>query len=252
MLNALHSRWLPPTQAARLFGKLDFLNQTLFGKVGRVGLLPVKKRQYETTSEMTFELESALWWLLQIIIVCPPRQLRLDPDASGCVHLYTDGSSDPNRQPQHDIGALLVLPRPPYFLYTHAAVPDELVAKWLPRKNYIQLVELFAGPVAWDTFAPELTGVNVVHWVDNNSALGALVKGYSNVEDSVRLIGDYWIRVAKARAQCYIDRVESKSNPSDEPSRMKFDGLLTELRAKHVPANLSSYPDGGSSQSPTE
>ena len=48
------------TQAGKLFGKLDFINQEIFGKVGRVGLLPIKQRQYEFTGEVTFELEAAL------------------------------------------------------------------------------------------------------------------------------------------------------------------------------------------------
>eukprot|EP00973_Karenia_brevis_P083216 11538461-Karenia_brevis.AAC.1 len=139
MFRAIRDRKLTPTQAARLFGKLDFLNQSLFGKVGRVGLLPIKRRQYESSSSLTFALESALWWLLQIIIVCPPRQLSISIVREPCVHLYTDGSSDPSRTPQHYIGALLVLPVAPYYKYTHAAVPDSLVEAWLPRQNYIHL-----------------------------------------------------------------------------------------------------------------
>ena len=37
---------LRPSHAAKLFGKLDFLDTTIFGRVGRTGLGPVKKRQH--------------------------------------------------------------------------------------------------------------------------------------------------------------------------------------------------------------
>ena len=111
-------------------------------------------------------------------------------------------------------------------------------------------MELFAGPVALDTFRPYLFDQRIIHFVDNSSALGALVKGYSNNSDCVRVVADYWLRTA-LKATAYIDRVESKSNSSDEPSRLCYDKLMAELGAVWLPPVLESLKKGPSQRDPS-
>ncbi len=62
----------------------------------------------------------------------------------------------------------------------------------------------------------------LIHFIDNDSALAALVKGYSPKRDSSRVVGDYWLLAAKFKIFVYIDRVESKSNVADGPAREEF------------------------------
>ena len=221
MISILRSRKLTSTAAARLFGKLDFANQTLFGRVGRVGMLPIKKRQHsDSDSGVGFELEASLIWMIQVLLFCPDREMSTELHPKRPVLLYTDGSSDMSRSPPHVVGAVVVLPESNKIFYTSCVVPKEVVADWLPSKQYIYLVELFAGPVALDTFPDLLQGRDVIHFVDNNSALGALVKGYSSKEDAIKIVADYWLRAMKLKILAYVDRVESKSNISDDPSRL--------------------------------
>ena len=73
-------------------------------------------------------------------------------------------------------------------------------------------LEAFAGPVAFDTCFEHLEGKQVIHFVDNDSATACLIRGYSPKIDSCKIVGEYWLRAASARAFVYIDRVESKSN----------------------------------------
>ncbi len=69
--------------------------------------------------------------------------------------------------------------------------------------------------------------------------LGAIVKGYSPSSDLLHLAGDYWLRCAKHRIYCFVDRVESKSNISDEPSRPDVPNKdLVELGAVYTPPCL--------------
>ena len=146
----------------------------------------------------------------------------------------------------HAVGAVLFIPGQEKPLYTGCAVPDEVVSRWIPAKQQIHLVELFAGPVALDTFRPYLVNQRIIHFVDNSSALGALVKGYSNNSDCVRLVADYWLRTASLKATAYIDPVDSKSNISDEPSRLNFDEHMAQLGAIFLPPVLSSLIKGPS------
>jgi hypothetical protein len=87
-------------------------------------------------------------------------------------------------------------------------------------------LEIFAGPVALDTWASLLQDAQVLHFVDNDSATACLVKGYSPQVDSCKLVGDYWLRAAKLKMSGYIDRVESKSNVADGPSRLDLEFVL--------------------------
>lgn len=64
----------------------------------------------------------------------------------------------------------------------------------------------------------------ILHFVDNDAASSCLVKGYSPKIDSSELVGVYWLTAAAQKVSIYIDRVESKSNLSDGPSR--FDNTL--------------------------
>ena len=49
--------------------------------------------------------------------------------------------------------------------------------------EYIGQLELLAAVVAYTTFADELRGAHVIHWIDNESAVYSLVKGYSRAPD---------------------------------------------------------------------
>eukprot|EP00971_Amphidinium_carterae_P232984 4624021-Amphidinium_carterae.1 len=80
-------------------------------------------------------------------------------------------------------------------------------------------VELFGAVLGLLAFREELANADVLHFVDNDSATSALIKGYSGKLDSARLVGMYWMLAALYRINVFIDRVESKSNPADAPSR---------------------------------
>merc|ERR1711951_278306 len=95
-------------------------------------------------------------------------------------------------------------------------------------------LEIFAGPVALDTWSDSLAEQDVIHFVDNDSAVSCLVKGYSPQVDLVALVGDYWLRCAALSLGTYVDRVESKSNIADGPSRADFSFLFA-LGAVFVP-----------------
>ena len=91
-------------------------------------------------------------------------------------------------------------------------------------------LEILAGPLALQTWSPNLRGRQIIHFVDNDAAASSLVKGYSPKADSCALAGSYWILAAKHEIESYIDRVESKSNLADGPSRVNFD-LMASLQA---------------------
>ena len=98
-------------------------------------------------------------------------------------------------------------------------IEKTIARKWLPRKNQIALVELFAPIAAVETFGHLMQGKKIIFMIDSESALGALVKGYSDREDMCELVGLFWKQIAQLDILTYLDRVPTDCNPADDPSR---------------------------------
>jgi len=109
--------------------------------------------------------------------------------------------------------------------------------EWLPRKNQINMVELFAPPVVFDVLKNRLHSCRVLLFVDSEAAEGALIKGYSKFEDACELAGLFWHMAVRANAAVYVDRVSTDGNPADGPSR----GDVSELTARGA-IQVSSCP----------
>ena len=79
--------------------------------------------------------------------------------------------------------------------------------------------------VAYTTFPEEMRGEHVIHWIDNESAVYALVKGYSRAADSARIVTLYHSCVSQLGITPWIEYVQSEDNIADLPSRGEFELL---------------------------
>ena len=86
-------------------------------------------------------------------------------------------------------------------------------------------LELLAAPLAWHTWRSKLQDSSALLFIDNNGAAANLVKGYSPQVDSSAIVGHFWLLASSMKSSVYIDRVESKSNPADGPSRLDVSWL---------------------------
>lgn len=233
---AMKSGSMNSALAASVVGKFGFLCSTMYGKVGRCAALGVRARQYwsNTDDSITPTLRTSLLLMKEFLKHSPPRKLKLKQQKQPFL-LYTDASDVPGRSPRFGIGAVLIDqtgPQPKLFHFSFP-VPEQWVQRWVPKETYMGQLEIVAGPVALYTWANILRDTKCLHFVDNDSASASLVKGYSPRSDSCALVGIYWLQASVVPVDLYIDRVESKSNLSDGPSR--FDcGLLERLGSKPV------------------
>lgn len=229
----LETGCLTPSLAASLLGKFGFLCSTLFGKLGRCCTAAIRERQYASSADtsLTLPIRQCLYLKRHLLYVSPPRQFRFG-SCQPPLLLYTDASDVPERDDRFIVGGVLVDPqRGPALEYFSWVVPPAVVSSWLPKKSYMGQLEIFAGPVALATWASQLRHRDVLHFVDNDAAAACLVKGYSPKLDSSALVGEHWSHAADAAVNLYIDRVESKSNIADGPSRQDF-ALMETLRAR--------------------
>eukprot|EP00966_Prymnesium_polylepis_P244438 5653698-Prymnesium_polylepis.1 len=70
------------------------------------------------------------------------------------------------------------MPDDEYVEYYHGAiaVPDTFMKKFVERKQYIGQLEQLAAVVAYYTLVEQLRDRKVVHMIDNQSAVAALIK----------------------------------------------------------------------------
>eukprot|EP00435_Cladocopium_sp_Y103_P012194 s2155_g3.t1 len=249
--NILERRQLPASVAASVLGKFGFLCSTLFGKLGRFCTGALRERQYSqgTTDDITPHLAISLRMMQHIVQIAPPRLASFKQQRAPAI-LYTDASDVPARDPRYGLGGVLILQSPKFHMeFFSCSVPANIHELWTPKENYMTPLETLAAPTALRTWSHLLCGQQLLHFIDNDSAASNLVKGYSSKSDTSPLIGDYWIVAATHSIDTYIDRVESKSNVADGPSR--FDNSFLDAwphkRDGHYFAAAFRWP-GGCSQ----
>jgi len=96
------------------------------------------------------------------------------------------------------------------------------LANFSERATYISQLEVLAVLAAISGEAGERLRGQVVHfYIDNQSALSGLHKGYSGCLDMAHLINAFWLRALELRITPWFSYVLSKSNLADLPSRSR-------------------------------
>eukprot|EP00435_Cladocopium_sp_Y103_P009343 s2629_g2.t1 len=198
---------LAPSLAASLLGKFGFLCSTMFGKVGRCCTGAIRARQYghPDDTRLTPEILTSLRLMKLFVTTAPSRELRLD-DQDPPLILYTDASDVPNRKEgRWVVGAVLIEPNTAMISYTSWIVPTPIVDQWLPKQTYMNQLELFACPLALNTWAATLKNRQVLLFIDNDAAAASLVKGYTPRQDSCLLFlfaqSAFWLLRPNVAAQ---------------------------------------------------
>ena len=88
------------------------------------------------------------------------------------------------------------------------------------QRQVIGQAELLPILVAKTIWSELIKNEKVIHFVDNDSARLAMIKGYSPVFTSLRIITACSHRDAWNRTSSWYAQVPTKSNIADEPSRM--------------------------------
>ena len=121
------------------------------------------------------------------------------------------------------------------WLYTHASCDERFMQRFVHRKTYIGQLELLAAVAAYYSLPDIVRGESVMHYVDNSSAVAALVKGYSQQPDSVHILHAMWALVASLACAPWFKFVRSKANVADLPSRGQLEFITNVLKARKVP-----------------
>ena len=122
------------------------------------------------------------------------------------------------------------------FWYTVWVVPDEVLARLLPRGDlYIGFEELVGIVLAYTTFRRFLKGCLWTSFQDNMGVLLAVLKGSAGPTalDYNAVIGQFWLSLALDQVGFQCHRVESAANASDQPMRGRLD-IVNRFRMRWV------------------
>ena len=87
------------------------------------------------------------------------------------------------------------------------------------RETYIGQAEELAAAAAYETYEDILTGTRPMHYIDNQGALGVLVRGAGHHAPMGLLAHKTALRQREIRCQVWYEYVASKANIADLPSR---------------------------------
>lgn len=113
------------------------------------------------------------------------------------------------------------------------------MARFVYKKQYIGQLELLGAVCVFVSWPQLFAGRSVIHFIDNISALCALLKGYSSLPDSARIVYAYHCIVFFLNSKIWDEFVCSDANVGDMPTRLskpEFRTYLVDtLRATEIP-----------------
>ena len=222
-----HDQRLTSSDASSLRGKAQWLDSKLIGRPCRGAFSALIARQYyDTTDAITPVMSSSLEHICVVSKHLPCRHLPFEQSTTKPVIIYTDCATYGPTNLR--VGVLLIHPTGTFV--ASVDVPQWFIDTFLLREKYINLGELIAGPIAVSFFPKLLANQDVIWFIDNTAALGALIKRASSVEDVNSLALVFGLSLTALNCRAWFEYVQSESNPSDVLSRTAWEDLEVQQR----------------------
>ena len=226
MMEIVEKGTLLPPVAQQVVGRIGFSSTQLFAKSGAAALWHLRRRAGSSgpASRVTPPLEAALRGWIRAIGEAPPRSLVFHSDAPPVI-VFTDGCCEDGWA---GIGAVMIDPLTRTAKAFGTAIPTDFFGMLMEDSQSEQLIgqaellPVIAARLKWRTQLSQTGSRRIVYFVDNDAARFGLIKGYSPSRTSAWLLTEAWGLDEKSGAVSWIDRVPSKANIADGPSRLEF------------------------------
>ena len=211
----LEAKRLTPGAAKKIAGKLSWSAQIVFCRLGRALIRALYNMPRGCT--WNWQVESTLkWWLevfqLQIYQIRPWSMPDTRP-----VQVFCDARSTPPRL------SAVIYTGDGLSFYTDMVPPTALLNMFKDRSDgQICSLELCAIALALCTFHQLCGDQKVRLWSDNRGSENATRKGSAREWDHNHVVHSIWVKAASIRCHRRIDRVPTKDNIADLPSREEY------------------------------
>ena len=210
-------------QASKLRGTIQWLDIDMMGRPCRGALGALIARQYfEKTVEIHDNLRDSLLFLKYVAGHLPDRQVKVFGSEQPPVVIYTDASTGFGKDGLR-IGAVLFDPLLPSAPCCVVDIPLQAQSLLIRRKTQIMPAELLAIPVVLLGMKDMVTNRDVIWFIDNQSALAALIKSASAAPDCAGVALKTGLLTSALNVRVWYEYVPSKQNVSDPLSRGGFD-----------------------------
>ena len=230
----LGSGRVSPAEADTLAGRLGVASSHLFARPGSAVLWHPRQRATHRSglAGMPDALGISLRAWQRALRISPPRTIPLGPGGEPLV-IFSDGFCDPESG-RAGMGAVLLDKQSGTFEAFGCLLPTRVVAT-LKRSfgcgeqlvAQAEILPVFASRVKWAHLLSARPACRVIQFIDNDAARYGLIKGHSPSAASAWLISEFWTVEASLGCCTWFDRVPSKSNIADGPSRLDFARLPT-------------------------
>jgi len=177
---------------------------------------------------VTPEIKRSLDFLIDAIPQLRRRVFSTALDTRPPVLIWTDASF--NQETMIGMGGLTALVREvdgSETWYTSEHISGaEITAKFEPgKKTYIGPYEMWYAAGALQTLGSVCKRRQIIHFIDNTSALAGLVKGYASNHDMGYITNAYHALALGIECDTYFEYVRSAANIADLPSRQRMHEL---------------------------
>jgi hypothetical protein len=227
---------LDSVQAGILCGKIGHILSSAHGRLGRAVLQPISARKQEDITTLTVQILEALKFFRVVLRATPPMKFNIRPKARKPVLVYSDASSAGSN---YGLGLVVVDTEDPQGtpIVSSSRCPHWIIERLrglygdlgLPgpegcgNNSFICPLELLAAIAVSYTCPRIITDREIIHFIDNTSALSCVVYGTSGSPAMARLSNIYHLRLWKLNVNAWHEWVPSLANIADIPSRACWD-----------------------------
>ena len=225
----------------QLHGRLVWFNSFVFGRKLNFSIRVVSAASRQRTSKVVVSASLLDAVTCMIDHLQSSRNVKVQRDLNISWLIFTDGAYEPTAEKPATIGGVLINPNGQVVSYFGAALPETLLAEFLEESRQpIYELEIFPLVVAVRLWAEFLVDVLLVHYLDNDAARSACIRGDAATPLGRALIQNYISHEYKCRFSPWFSRVPTSSNPADDPSRLVFNVPWLQ-GAKCIPLVLPSH-----------
>jgi hypothetical protein len=250
MLAALSGQ-SPVFELDKLAGKLIFSLYWSAGRFGRAAMQPLfdcHRDRHDPSPPQLDALRASLEFFASTLGQLQPRRFDFAKESLPPVLVWSDAAFEPGADTPASIGFVVLIPgvagQPDKWLHSSVEIPAAVLASLTERKQYIGQLELLAAVAVYYSLPDVFAGRQVIHFIDNTSALAGLLKGYSSISDSARIVHAFWARVVGLQVDVWFEYVPSEANVADRPSRLDdvfVVGVLGSTRVTTIIPPFSSW-----------